>query len=179
MRNKVIHIFIAILLAILLKPIIHYFLEYLFLTQYLYFFVIVAGYISYFLIQLLFRQATKKEIVISLILYLIVVFIALFLKSYSEPDVILDPLSFFNLEEITLFQTILNITLMIPLGIYVKYYKISFFVVISSLVIAEGIQFLTNTGTFDVGDIILYLIGVFVGILLYYIYHIVYVRILS
>lgn len=91
------------------------------------------------------------------------VFIAIFLKEYSISDVILNPISFLNSKEVTITQSVLNILLLVPLGVYQKYYKISIFILALCFVLIECFQYLFGVGTFDLGDITLYIIGLFIG----------------
>ena len=63
-----------------------------------------------------------------------------------------------------------NILIFIPLGIFLKYFKIRFisaFVIIIILVISiETLQYLTKRGNFDIMDIFLNIIGASIGYML-------------
>lgn len=63
-----------------------------------------------------------------------------------------------------------NILIFIPLGIFLKYFKIRFisaFVIIIILVISiETLQYLTKRGIFDIMDIFLNIIGASIGYML-------------
>lgn len=162
-------------ISLLVSILLHYFIIYrllniIFLERYAVLFVGILAYIFYFLTLIILKEVKKIEIDLSFILYLIVIFIAIFLKGFSISDVILNPLSFLNTKEVTITQSVLNILLFVPLGVYQKYYKIPIFGLALCFVLIECFQYLFGVGTFDLGDITLYFIGLMIGILSYKIY---------
>lgn len=171
MLKRIIIYSVSLIVSIILHWIIIYrLLNYIFLEDYTVLFVFILAYILYFLTLVSLKEVKKIEIDISFCIYLLVVFIAIFLKGYSISDVILNPLSFLNTIEVTEIQSILNIMLLIPLGVYKKHYNIPILFIIIGFVLTECFQYLFNVGTFDLGDITLYFVGYIIGVLSYKIY---------
>lgn len=170
--------FTVYIISILISLIIHFLiifklLDHLYLTQFNIIFIGILAYIIYFSYYLFKQNVSKIEIDISLYLYLSVIFIALFLKGFSQNEIILNPLSFFDIEEVTIIQTVLNIMLMVPLGVYFKHYRFNLVYILIGFVLLECFQYLLNVGTFDLGDITLYIVGFVIGVSVYKAYKLV------
>lgn len=118
------------------------------------------------IIYLLFSISVYfKKILYCKILYYIFLFIFLFLRNsesgYNFNFYLIDWMKYFFNNKIILINTLGNILLFIPMGLFNKKIIYSFFVII----LIEFFQLLLKKGIFDIVDIVLNLIGVIFGFL--------------
>lgn len=89
---------------------------------------------------------------------------------YSDGTYITKWIKLIFTNKVVFINLIGNILIFIPLGIFLKYFKIRFisaFVIIIILVISiETLQYLTKRGIFDIMDIFLNIIGASIGYML-------------
>ena len=66
----------------------------------------------------------------------------------------------------SLIVSIANILMFVPMGFFFKdkNKKISIFIMLFCIITCEGIQYIFSLGFFDIGDIVLNLIGFIIGI---------------
>ena len=110
------------------------------------------------------------------IIYVILLYLVLFNREkfdesiYSDGTYITKWIKLIFTNKVVFINLIGNILIFIPLGIFLKYFKIRFisaFVIIIILVISiETLQYLTKRGIFDIMDIFLNIIGASIGYML-------------
>lgn len=119
-----------------------------------------------FYLQLEFRHFSSLYIYLFYSVYLFLLFVVLFTKAEEYHSFDSSILGFFGKDKKTLLQAILNILYFIPLGgIYAVRAKWYEFPIIAFLTILgiETIQYVFYVGTFAYDDILLNLIGCFIG----------------
>ena len=113
-------------------------------------------------------QLTKLELTFLFSSYSIIVIYVLFFKNTTTIDsstMDLIPLFFYNPSMIEFTLLIGNIIMFIPIGYFYKRfnfkYNLIFILFIAALI--EGSQFFFKVGVFDLSDILLYIIGFYLG----------------
>lgn len=127
--------------------------------------------IMYSILHLIvFRYMPIILFVILMICYWILMIGLLFFKTKNTQGINLDLIGYFKYalyDNVTLLIALLNIMLFIPLGMYMRYFKLGYFkmcfINIFILTIIEVIQFIFRVGIFDIGDVILNMLGIIVG----------------
>lgn len=131
--------------------------------------ILIAGCIA--ALNLIINKRVNKYLFFTMcVTYFAILFVALFLRSSIERVFIFNPLTglidtFSNWE--MAIQSIMNLAVFIPMGYFCAKAKIQqpfIFSIVISLAI-ELIQVATMRGFFDVFDILLYFIGIHIGIL--------------
>lgn len=117
-------------------------------------------------------QLTKKEIIFVFISYLVIFLYLLFFKNNDIIDsstMDLIPL-FFHQPSMVQFSLLLgNIIMFIPIGYFYRRLNLKFsilFILLLAFAI-ECIQYILKVGVFDLSDIVLYVIGFYLGNLFY------------
>lgn len=111
--------------------------------------------------------------IVLMICYWILMIGLLFFKTKNTQGINLNLMAFIKYslyDRTTLFINSLNIILFIPLGKYMRQFKFNCFrlIMVSTFIIMiiEVIQFIYAVGIFDIGDVLLNMIGIFIGYLL-------------
>lgn len=135
----------------------------------IYFILLVMYFILFWMI--VFKLFSNKKIIISKslkILYIITIVLTLFfrmpteLASYNFKPLFLDPYLMID------FVFLFNMILFIPLPIL---FKIKWYYVISGFILIELLQYFLHVGSFDINDIILYVVGYIIGLICVKIYN--------
>lgn len=117
-------------------------------------------------------QLKNYEIGFILLSYLAILIYVLFFKNSSTIDssnLDLIPLFFYSPSTIEFILLVGNIIMFIPIGYFFHRYhlKISLLFILILATAIEGIQYFFKVGVFDVSDILLYVIGFYLGFIFY------------
>ena len=128
------------------------------------------------MVKIRFKITKTNYIYLYAIIYVILLYLVLFNREkfdesiYSDGTYITKWIKLIFTNKVVFINLIGNILIFIPLGIFLKYFKIRFisaFVIIIILVISiETLQYLTKRGIFDIMDIFLNIIGASIGYML-------------
>ena len=140
-------------------------------------FIIILSIIMLWLcLNQIFKITKTNYIYLYAIIYVILLYLVLFNREkfdesiYSDGTYITKWIKLIFTNKVVFINLIGNILIFIPLGIFLKYFKIRFisaFVIIIILVISiETLQYLTKRGIFDIMDIFLNIIGASIGYML-------------
>lgn len=144
------------------------------------FIIILSIIMLWFCLNQIFKITKTNYIylyaIIYVIIYVILLYLVLFNREkfdesiYSDGTYITKWIKLIFTNKVVFINLIGNILIFIPLGIFLKYFKIRFisaFVIIIILVISiETLQYLTKRGIFDIMDIFLNSIGASIGYML-------------
>ena len=124
----------------------------------------------------IFKITKTTNVYLYSIIYVILLYLVLFNREkfdesiYSDGTYIIKWIKLIFTNKIVFINLIGNILIFVPLGIFLKYFKIqliSAFMIIIILVISiESLQYLTKRGIFDIIDIFLNIIGAIIGYIL-------------
>lgn len=110
---------------------------------------------------------------ILVICYWILMIGLLFFKTKNTQGINLDFITYMRyalFDKMTMLIAVLNIIMFMPLGMHMRYFKMgcfsSIFISTFILMIIEVIQFIFRVGIFDIGDVILNMLGIVIGYLL-------------
>ena len=133
-------------------------------------------FLAYFLLKIIFNMKVYQyEKIILIISYFILMFLSFFDRVYLGDRII-------NLNPFDIINTIYNdgiMTLLLNIVIFCPFYtamrwikreaniKFTFILFFLFAISIEIVQYFTMSGIFDVIDIILYIIGYFIGVLIY------------
>lgn len=120
------------------------------------------------------NQTTYKKYCFFIINYLLLLIMILYIRKDSTNRI--NQQAYFTTwlkiiftNQIVFINIIGNIFLMIPLGIIVKTIKISWFyktfIILLIVCSIEILQYLLNVGVFDIYDILLYILGIIIGVI--------------
>lgn len=141
-------------------------------------FNIISSIIVFFYLDIAYKlyikkyQLYKREIFFVFATYLVVFFYLLFFKSGEVVDSsTLDfiPLFFYHQDYLQYIILVGNIILFVPIGYFYHRYNLKFnliFILLLSFLI-EGSQYFLKVGVFDLSDIVLYIIGFYIGYFYY------------
>lgn len=140
------------------------------------FIIILSIIMLWFCLNQIFKIHKNKLYIFICIIYVILLYLVLFNREkfdesiYSDGTYITKWIKLIFTNKVVFINLIGNILIFIPLGIFLKYFKIRFisaFVIIIILVISiETLQYLTKRGIFDIMDIFLNIIGASIGYML-------------
>ena len=130
----------------------------------------------WFCVNQIFKITKTTNVYLYSIIYVILLYLVLFNREkfdesiYSDGTYIIKWIKLIFTNKIVFINLIGNILIFVPLGIFLKYFKIqliSAFMIIIILVISiESLQYLTKRGIFDIIDIFLNIIGAIIGYIL-------------
>ena len=146
-----------------LEQYVHYIAHYGFYFQVLLNIVIIVllSYVIYAFLKLLLTRKLKKQ---TLFLLYLIYFIALFLKNIGLQGLSLNPLSFAReLYWGSHFVPIMNLLMFIPLGLLFPSRLSNLLLCLITLFSIESIQYFGHMGIFDLGDIVLNMLGILIG----------------
>ena len=127
--------------------------------------IILLGYFVYAFLKLLLTRKIKKQTLLLLyFIYFLSLFYLLFLKTIGIQGLSLNPLSF--AQELYLgshFVPIMNLLMFIPLGLLFSSRMSNLLLCLIALFSVESIQYFGHLGIFDLGDIVLNMLGLLVG----------------
>ena len=141
-------------------------------------FNILSSIIVFFYLDIAYKlyikkyQLYKREIFFVFATYLVVFFYLLFFKTSEVVDsstLDLIPLFFYHQSSLEYIILVGNILLFVPIGYFYHRYNFKFsliFIILLAFLI-EGTQYFLKVGVFDLSDIILYIIGFFIGYFYY------------
>ena len=103
------------------------------------------------------------------IIYFLVMILLLFFRVHHDNNINLNIFELFNFETTNLSQTILNLILFIPIGYWLKHFKLASSLLISLSLITsiEILQFISHRGIFDVVDILIDTFGIMIGYIIF------------
>ena len=131
------------------------------------FIIILSIIMLWFCLNQIFKITKTNYIYLYAIIYVILLYLVLFNR---DGTYITKWIKLIFTNKVVFINLIGNILIFIPLGIFLKYFKIRFisaFVIIIILVISiETLQYLTKRGIFDIMDIFLNIIGASIGYML-------------
>ena len=140
------------------------------------FIIILSIIMLWICLNQIFKITKTNYIYLYAIIYVILLYLVLFNREkfdesiYSDGTYITKWIKLIFTNKVVFINLIGNILIFIPLGIFLKYFKIRFisaFVIIIILVISiETLQYLTKRGIFDIMDIFLNIIGASIGYML-------------
>lgn len=140
------------------------------------FIIILSVIMLWFCVNQIFKITKTTNVYLYSIIYVILLYLVLFNREkfdesiYSDGTYIIKWIKLFFTNKIVFINLIGNILIFVPLGIFLKYFKIqliSAFMIIIILVISiESLQYLTKRGIFDIIDIFLNIIGAIIGYIL-------------
>ena len=127
--------------------------------------IILLGYFVYAFLKLLLTRKIKKQTLLLLyFIYFLSLFYLLFLKNIGIQGVSLNPLSFtLELHWGSHFVPIMNLLMFIPLGLLFSSRMSNLLLCLIALFSVESIQYFGHLGIFDLGDIVLNMLGLLVG----------------
>ena len=127
--------------------------------------IILLGYFVYAFLKLLLTRKIKKQTLLLLyFIYFLSLFYLLFLKNIGIQGVSLNPLSFaLELHWGSHFVPIMNLLMFIPLGLLFSSRMSNHLLCLIALFSVESIQYFGHLGIFDLGDIVLNMLGLLVG----------------
>ena len=127
--------------------------------------IILLSYFVYAFLKLLLTRKLKKQTLLLLyLIYFLALFYLLFLKNIGIQGLSLNPLSFAReLYWGSHFVPIMNLLMFIPLGLLFTSRLSNLLLCLIALFSVESIQYFGHLGIFDLGDIILNLIGILIG----------------
>ena len=150
-----------------LEQYVHYIAHYGFYFQVLLNIVIIVllSYVIYALLKLLLTRKLKKQTLFLLyLIYFIALFYLLFLKNIGLQGLSLNPLSFAReLYWGSHFVPIMNLLMFIPLGLLFPSRLSNLLLCLIALFSIESIQYFGHMGIFDLGDIVLNMLGILIG----------------
>ena len=127
--------------------------------------IILLGYFVYAFLKLLLTRKLKKQTLLLLyFIYFLALFYLLFLKNIGIQGLSLNPLSFAReLYWGSHFVPIMNLLMFIPLGLLFSSRMSNLLLCLIALFSVESIQYFGHLGIFDLGDIVLNMLGLLVG----------------
>ena len=127
--------------------------------------IILLGYFVYAFLKLLITRKLKKQTLLLLyFIYFLALFYLLFLKNIGIQGLSLNPLSFAReLYWGSHFVPIMNLLMFIPLGLLFSSRMSNLLLCLIALFSVESIQYFGHLGIFDLGDIVLNMLGLLVG----------------
>ena len=127
--------------------------------------IILLGYFVYAFLKLLLTRKIKKQTLLLLyFIYFLSLFYLLFLKNIGIQGISLNPLSFAReLYWGSHFVPIMNLLMFIPLGLLFSSRMSNLLLCLIALFSVESIQYFGHLGIFDLGDIVLNMLGLLVG----------------
>ena len=127
--------------------------------------IILLGYFVYAFLKLLLTRKIKKQTLLLLyFIYFLSLFYLLFLKNIGIQGISLNPLSFAReLYWGSHFVPIMNLLMFIPLGLLFSSRLSNLLLCLIALFSVESIQYFGHLGIFDLGDIVLNMLGLLVG----------------
>lgn len=127
--------------------------------------IILLGYFVYAFLKLLLTRKLKKQTLLLLyFIYFLALFYLLFLKNIGIQGISLNPLSFAReLYWGSHFVPIMNLLMFIPLGLLFSSRMSNLLLCLIALFSVESIQYFGHLGIFDLGDIVLNMLGLLVG----------------
>ena len=127
--------------------------------------IVLLSYFVYAFLKLLLTRKLKKQTLLLLyLIYFLALFYLLFLKNIGIQGLSLNPLSFAReLYWGSHFVPIMNLLMFIPLGLLFTSRLSNLLLCLIALFSIESIQYFGHLGIFDLGDIILNLIGILIG----------------
>lgn len=179
MKSLIVTVLITIVLLLFL-PFIKNFL-YIYNYNIPIIFLFFIPFLIFFFLELIYSKQMKNyEYKLLQIFYFIFLFIFLFLgRGEYDHQMMLQPFSmlndlytsegFFN-KILVIFQILLNIIVFTPLGIWIRDLntgKIKYTLILFIPLFIESIQYIFERGVFDMGDIVLNVIGIVIGLYLY------------
>lgn len=178
-RNILLNV-IGMILCIVLSYLFYYFISMDFINLF-YSVNEVNGFFLYlchiaffwYIYKTLFKlRITKVEKAIALIIYLFIMYIAFFDRfDLGRREINLNPINDLSSSAIPIM--VLNIAIFLPFYTILKWNfkshtgKIDICICLIISIIIESIQYITMRGIFDIVDIIMYLLGYFLGKILY------------
>ena len=129
------------------------------------FIIILSIIMLWFCLNQIFKITKTNYIYLYAIIYVILLYLVLFNREkfdesiYSDGTYITKWIKLIFTNKVVFINLIGNILIFIPLGIFLKYFKIIIILVIS----IETLQYLTKRGIFDIMDIFLNIIGASIG----------------
>lgn len=127
--------------------------------------IILLGYFVYAFLKLLLTRKIKKQTLLLLyFIYFLSLFYLLFLKNIGIQGLSLNPLSF--AQELywgSHFVPVMNLLMFIPLGLLFSSRMSNLLLCLIALFSVESIQYFGHLGVFDLGDIVLNMLGLLVG----------------
>ncbi|CAD0150816.1 Glycopeptide antibiotics resistance protein [Streptococcus thermophilus] len=127
--------------------------------------IILLEYFIYAFLKLLLTRKIKKQTLLLLyFIYFLSLFYLLFLKNIGIQGLSLSPLSF--AQELywgSHFVPIMNLLMFIPLGLLFSSQMSNLLLCLIALFSVESIQYFGHLGIFDLGDIVLNMLGLLVG----------------
>lgn len=141
-------------------------------------FNIISSILVFFYLDIAYKlyfkkyQLYKTEIFFVFLTYFMVFIYLLFFKTSNVVDsstLDLIPLFFYSQSSLQYIILVGNILLFIPIGyFYYRYnFKYSFLFIIVASFLIEGMQYFFKVGVFDLSDIVLYIVGFYLGYLFY------------
>ena len=127
--------------------------------------IILLGYFVYAFLKLLLTRKIKKQTLLLLyFIYFLSLFYLLFLKNIGTQGISLNPLPFAQeLHGGSHFVPIMNLLMFIPLGLLFSSRMSNLLLCLIALFSVESIQYFGHLGIFDLGDIVLNMLGLLVG----------------
>ena len=127
--------------------------------------ILLAYFVYAFLKLLLTRKLKKQTLLLLYFIYFLALFYLLFLKNIGIQGISLNPLSFAReLYWGSHFVPIMNLLMFIPLGLLFSSRMSNLLLCLIALFSVESIQYFGHLGIFDLGDIVLNMLGILVGI---------------
>lgn len=127
--------------------------------------VVLLSHFIYAFFKLLLTGHLKRQTVRLLyIIYFVALFFLLFLKNIGMQGLTLNPFSF--VQELywgSHFVPIMNLLMFIPLGLLFKPRISNLLLSLIALFGVESIQYFAHLGVFDLGDIVLNMLGILIG----------------
>ena len=127
--------------------------------------IVLLSYFVYAFLKLLLTRKIKKQTLLLLyFIYFLSLFYLLFLKNIGIQGISLNPLSFAQeLHWGSHFVPIMNLLMFIPLGLLFSSRMSNLLLCLIALFSVESIQYFGHLGIFDLGDIVLNMLGLLVG----------------
>ena len=147
-----------------LEQYVHYIAHYGFYFQVLLNIVIIVllSYVIYAFLKLLLTR--KQTLLLLYLIYFVALFYLLFLKNIGLQGLSLNPLSFAReLYWGSHFVPIMNLLMFIPLGLLFPSRLSNLLLCLIALFSIESIQYFGHMGIFDLGDIVLNMLGILIG----------------
>lgn len=132
--------------------------------------ILIQSIIIYILLKAIINNELNKSSIIMLsIQYFLILAFLLFGRTIGLKGIELNIFNSFKDwfdDSYSLIVSIANILMFVPMGFFFKdkNKKISIFIMLFCIITCEGIQYIFSLGFFDIGDIVLNLIGFIIGI---------------
>lgn len=126
--------------------------------------ILLSHFVYAFFRLLLTGHLRRQTLRLLYIIYFVALFFLLFLKNIGMQGLTLNPFSF--LQELSWgshFVPIMNLLMFIPMGLLFRPRVSNLLLSLIAILGVESIQYFAHLGVFDLGDIVLNMLGILIG----------------